>query len=141
MPVRVVITEMDGLLRDIVGDALGRDASIEVIEVDAGADPVEVVSRRRVQVVILGLANSELPEIGARLFEAQPGLKLLGVGGDGRRVYLYELQPVTKALGEVSLDRFVDIVREVADGRRRGRWADAAKTPRGRRAKGSAGAE
>lgn len=111
-----------GLAR-VLGDMIAVDADMEVMEAlpDRG-DMLRVAGRTNADVVILALDDGELPEECIGLFEAHPRIKVVGVAGRGRQVYLYDLRPSRRVLGEVSPSELADAIRRAiasgAPGRR-----------------------
>jgi DNA-binding NarL/FixJ family response regulator len=100
------------MLCDIVRDAFARERDMEVVGVLPTLDTLLADAREtRADVVILGLADTELPPVCGELIAAHPLMKVLAVAGDGRRVFLHELRPQTVSLGEVSPQELIDAVR------------------------------
>jgi DNA-binding NarL/FixJ family response regulator len=106
---------MPRMLCDIISSTLSGEPDMDVIgEPRDGVDVVRAASHMRVDVLVMGLADSELPGDCVRLFKVQPRIRVLGVAGDGRRVFLYELRPQRTPLGELSPQELVDVVRAAA---------------------------
>ena len=100
------------MLRDIIRQLLAAEDDLEVVGNLAEMDSVlALMSRVPVDVVILGCANSELPEAGLRLFDEHPSVRVLCVSADGRRTFLYELRPHRVPIGEVSPEELVAAMR------------------------------
>ena len=56
--------------------------------------------------------SGELSDIGDRLLERRAhGLRILGLSDEGRRGYLYELRPTEVAIGDVSPERLLNVIR------------------------------
>lgn len=116
--IRVVTAELPRMLNDIIGSVLEADGDIEVV--GEASDPSqlnELLRRRHPDVAILGLENSGLTRFGWELFAADPQLRVLGVLGEGRQTYAYELRPHRTPLGELSPEELTAAVRRLADAR------------------------
>lgn len=105
----LLLVDMPRMLRDIVVDALSKADDVDVVgEVD-GDRAREVVQTTSVDFVITGRDDARL---AAELLESRPCVKVLAMIDDGRESALYELRPERVALGELSAQRLVAIVRE-----------------------------
>ena len=112
--IRVLLAELPGMLGDIIRKLLASEKDIEVVGEMAAEELLEFMGQTRADVVILGLEDSELPAIGNQLFSEHPAVRVLGVAGDGRSTFLYELRPYKVPLGEVSPKALVTAIRSVA---------------------------
>lgn len=100
------------MLCDIVAEVLAREPDLEVVgTLSSRGDLRASVEETGTEVIVLGLEDSELPEDCGALFEVQPRIRMLGVAGDGRRGFLYELRPLKASLGELSPQGLVDAIR------------------------------
>ncbi len=100
------------MLCDIIAHAIASESDMEVVgEVAGRAHLGATAQATEADVVILQLDSLELPTECGALFDARPRIKLLGVAADGRRTFLYDLQPQRTALGEVSPQRLVEAIR------------------------------
>lgn len=100
------------MLSDIITDMVTSQADMEMV--GTVTDPTAIaatVTQADADVVVLGLRDAELPSEYAALLDARPQTRLLGVSGDGRRAFLYELRPYRSALGEVSPEALVEAIR------------------------------
>src|SRR6266571_423761 len=97
---RIVLAGISRMLSDIITDIVTSHAA--------------TVAEAEADVVVLGLPDEELPSEYAGLLSARPQTRLLGVSGDGRRAFLYELRPYRSALGEVSPQTLLDAIRAAA---------------------------
>ena len=105
---------MPRMLCDIIGDALASEADMEVAGVLSSGDDdlVDATRRTNAEIVIVGLRDAKLPNAYAKLFRAQPQLRVLGLAADGRRAWLYDLRPQKRSLGELSP---TDLIRAIRD--------------------------
>jgi hypothetical protein len=103
---------MPRMLCDIIADALVRQPDMEMVGMLASREALPTtVEETGADVVVIGLKDSELPEECGRLFYTHPWTRVLGVGSDGRRGFLYELRPTKAPLGELSPQGLVDAIR------------------------------
>ena len=64
-----------------------------------------------VDVVVAGLADDSLSEPYARLMRRNPELTVLGITGDAKRAFLFELRPHRIPLGDASPDGLLGAIR------------------------------
>ncbi len=103
--------ELPRVMRDIIRDLLTGQPDIELVgETSADVDLSELVHATRADVVVMGLDRAETGT-GERLAELYPGLRFLGVVGDGRDAVMYELRPHCHSLGEVSPNTLLTAMR------------------------------
>lgn len=107
-PIRVLIVALPGILRDIIRGLLADEDDVEVVgDLRETEAVLAFMNRVPTDVVVMGCANSELPESGRRLFDEHPAVRVLCLSADGRRTFLFELRPHRVAIGEVSPDELV----------------------------------
>lgn len=117
-PIRVVTAELPRILNDIIGNVLESAGDIHVIAQAASqADLLDMARRLHPDVIIMGVDDVGLPRFGWDLYVSDPHLRVLGVVGEGRQTFVYELRPHQTALGELSPEGLVDAVRRIADAR------------------------
>jgi DNA-binding NarL/FixJ family response regulator len=117
----VVTAELSGLLYDIVGAALESAADIRLIGHAANhGELLELAQKLSPDVVITRLDESGPPDCGWDLYISNPRLRILGVVGEGRQAFVYELRPYQTPLGELSPDALVAAVRSVPNARSTG---------------------
>jgi DNA-binding NarL/FixJ family response regulator len=100
------------MLCDIITDIVERQRDMYVVRVLETRDGLLAAAEASpADVVILGLFDSTLPHVCNELLAAHPKMKVLAVVGNGRRLFLHELQPQTVALGEVSPRGLIEAIR------------------------------
>src|SRR5262249_1710782 len=102
-PIRIVLGDLPRLLRDIIAEAVRREADMMLVEADA-------------DVVIVA---DDPPDCGARHRQAlveHPELKILVVSDDGRTAQLLEFR--RRLMSDVSPRALVDAIRDAAGGSR-----------------------
>lgn len=62
-------------------------------------------------VLVLGTGNGEINGVCEQLLTQYPRAKIVAVGGDGRRVLLYDLRPHKTTVGEVSSEELLEVIR------------------------------
>jgi DNA-binding NarL/FixJ family response regulator len=114
------------MLSDILAEVLGEQPDMEVVgRSDNMNEMVSEAGHRSAEVVVVGLVDSALPDECMALLDDSPRVKVLGITTDGRRAFLYELQPQRSALGEVSPEGLINAIRGLFTPARR---ADAGST-------------
>lgn len=98
------------MLSDIILDLLDPDMEL-VATLPDRTGIVKYLDESSADLVILGLDDARLPDDSAGVFEAHPKIKVLGVVGGGKMVYLYELRPSMSTLGEVSAEELLEVIR------------------------------
>lgn len=119
--IRVLIVDrrrhMPDLLREIVSKLISAQNDMEAVSVDLAIDDLDdLLDSNASAVVVVHLENGELPEEMLGLFETRSNLKIIGVSSDGRRGSVFELQPNTIPLGEMSARVLVDAIHAAARG-------------------------
>jgi DNA-binding NarL/FixJ family response regulator len=110
---RILLVEMPQILCDIIAAAVSGQGDLEMVgRLDNRRAILSKTSDTEADVVVIGLADSDLPQECLSLFEALPHVRVIGVAADGRRAFLYELRPLRTALGELSPDALVQAIRE-----------------------------
>jgi len=100
------------MLADIVRRVLGEASDLEVIDMSVNADGlVDSLEYHEADVLVTGLRPTESIDQFASLLRAHPSLRIFALEGDGRRAVLYELQPHTVPLGDVSPEGLIDAIR------------------------------
>lgn len=101
------------MLADIVRRVLSEAPDLEVIDLSAAAaeDLMDSVKYHEPEVLITGLRPQESIDRFASLLRAHPSLRIFALEGDGRRAVLYELQPHTVPLGDVSAEGLIEAIR------------------------------
>lgn len=115
--IRILLTNLPRMLQDVLERVLADQDDMELV--GYVADPIEVLliaTAREIEVVILGVEDG-LPGVASHLLEERPQLKILAVSPDGRRAFLYHLQPYMVPIGELSPDGLVDAIRAAVGSR------------------------
>ena len=105
-PTRVVLGTMPPLLGDIVRETLIHQTDVEVLaEVDTHGEVDSAVTHTGAHVAILGVAPddwSTLSGLLSDLLASHPRLTVIALASDGRNGYVYQLQPRTVAIDDIS---------------------------------------
>jgi hypothetical protein len=110
--IRVVLSELPRMLRDIVSETIDRQDDMKVVgDLPARADAWDAGVA---DVVVAGLADDALADRYTRLMRYHPGLKVLGITGDARSAFLFELRPHRIPLGDASPDGLLSAIRAAA---------------------------
>lgn len=117
-PIRVVTAELPRMLSQIMGAFLESANDIEQVGMaESQADLLELTRRLRPDVVIMGLDSADMASMRWSLFTGDPQLRVLGVVGEGRQTFVYELRPHRTPLGELSPEELLTAVRRSAAAR------------------------
>ena len=117
-PIRVVTAELPRILNDIIGSVFESAGDIRLIgQAASHSELLELACRLRPDVVIVGMEESGPPAFGWDLYINDPLLRVMGVMGEGRQTFVYELRPHRTVLGELSPQELIAAVRRMADAR------------------------
>lgn len=101
MPIRIALVRLPRLLSDLVAAAFGvDDAWFESVEHEADIDLHGTVRHPRPDVVIAEVDDPWKADVAELLIKC-PELVVLGVRGDGRTAWCYQLAPCPRLLGEL----------------------------------------
>lgn len=101
------------ILRDVITDIVEDQPDMDVVgDLPEDAEPAMVEDLAGTFIAVRAGPNGELPDLGTRLLERRArGLRVLGLSSEGRRGFLYELRPTEVAIGEISTERLVNVIR------------------------------
>jgi DNA-binding NarL/FixJ family response regulator len=109
---------MPPLLGDIVRETLNRQTDFEVLaEVETPGEIMSAVRRTGAHVAIVGIASdawTSLSGLLRELFTHHPRLTVIALSSDGRSGYVYQLQPRTVAIDDISPTSLVRAIRATA---------------------------
>lgn len=112
----MVTAELPRILNDIIGTVFDTAGDIQVVgRATRYAELIELTRRLHPDVVIMGMDDSGAATMGWDLFAGDPLLRVLGVVGEGRQTFGFELRPHRAALGELSPDELIAAVRRMAE--------------------------
>lgn len=107
---RILLTGLPPMLREIVRDAVTAEPDMEVIgEFDDGTAFLRALAAA--DVVIGGTRDLDGAAFPDELLSAWPHVKVVMVTISGAAAAIFELQPHTKPLGDVSPGGLVDAIR------------------------------
>lgn len=108
-PIRILVCDMPRMLRDIIEDAISRQADMQLID-DGGETNCADAVRRSVPDVVI-VAQEAAPGAVSReqLLVDHPQLKMFVVAHDGREAHLLEFRRMPVV--QVSPQRLVDAIR------------------------------
>jgi hypothetical protein len=110
--ISVLLSGMSRILGDILRSALADTPSVDVVggPIDVHAT-LESARTLRPSVVICGTAPEAAQGLYEALLNADPALRIVEIGEDGRHARLHERVPPVAELGDISLTRLVATVR------------------------------
>jgi DNA-binding NarL/FixJ family response regulator len=107
----VVLVDMPRILREIVRASVGAGDDFAVLAELPDAEHLADVAAETDASFVITDAVTATPESVERLLTLRPQLRVLGIGGDGRQTFLYELRPQRIPLGEMSPGTLVEVMR------------------------------
>jgi DNA-binding NarL/FixJ family response regulator len=112
LPIRVALVDLAPLVRDIVHDLVASASDMRVAAVIDGSASPDAVVREVVDVYLVGVGPDDVASTCERLLgEAQSPRRVIGVSPDGRQMHVSELRPATAAMGSLSSDELLDVIR------------------------------
>jgi DNA-binding NarL/FixJ family response regulator len=116
-PIRVIFIDMPKLVRQMLTQAVeGNPHLVIEDEVDASADPLELLDELEGGVVLVGDGQLEEQAI-VELLRRTPSSVLVAVHASGDGFDLYELQPQRFALGQASPRQVADLIQSIGSAR------------------------
>lgn len=114
--IRIVLVGIKPLLlRDLTRALLSAEPAVEVTrELESFAGLASEVRRSGAHLVLLGLANGDFPPECRELLDEFPRMTLLGIASEGRRGFLYRMEPHLVPIGELDPDRLLSVIKEAA---------------------------
>jgi hypothetical protein len=111
--IRIVVIGLPQILRDVITDIVADQPDMELVgDLPENADPAMIEDLGGTFVAVGAGPSGELPDVCKGLLERQAhGLRILGLSAEGRRGYLYELRPTEVAIGDVSPERLLNVIR------------------------------
>ena len=96
-------------LRDILADAIGREADMQLVAFASGSPspPPDSIP----DVMICESADPLEAIAPTELLRAAPHARVLVIAGTGDRAAVYELQPVRREVSNLSINAVIDAVR------------------------------
>ena len=108
-PIRIALSGMPRLLRDIIVQVIGRERDMAIVGEGSDATQVDALLRQEpADVVIVDGASGD---DGRRLLQEHQQLKVLALSGDGRTAALHWLEPRLHTCSDVSPDGLVRLIR------------------------------
>ena len=111
--IRIVFAELPRILRDILRQSLLTEPDLALVGEAADLEELQrIVERGEVDVVVLGLSDSDLPASHYKLFDVGTRMRILAIADHGRLASLYELRPHRVRLGEGSPKDLLQVIRD-----------------------------
>jgi uncharacterized NAD(P)/FAD-binding protein YdhS len=116
-PIRVVVSDLTGMVRDIITETLEAAPDLVVTVVSPPDTALAAVAAADADVAVVGGGAEGLPPAGRELLDHHPRLHVMAVQRDGRHASLFELRPHERRLGEISPAVILDAVRRAGPAR------------------------
>jgi len=116
-PITVVLIDLPRVLSDIVTAIVDPEDDLRLLGAFTGtSQPVGKAGRAPDVAIVgnddrVGQEDREPPPRVSELFRACPRMKILTIGEDGRRGFLYELRPIGSELSDVSPATLLGAIR------------------------------
>jgi len=112
VPVRVLVSRMPQLLRDLLTEMLDAEPDIEVVtSLHEDAELTGDVWRARADVLIVQLATEAEQAMCASLLGRLPHLKVVAISPTATGARMYELRPACGLVGDLTTERLLAVVR------------------------------
>ena len=113
--IRVVLAGLPRMLTDIVHRVLAEAPDLEITHTLAGFEGLmDALDQNDADVVVTGLGPNAAIDRFASILRAHPSLRIFALEGDGRQAVMYELQPHSVPLGDVSPEGLIEAIRSTA---------------------------
>lgn len=113
LPIRVALVGLAPLVRDVVHSLVATERDMRVTAVIDLSELPSLRSRESVDVYLVGVgADTAAAACGPLLGEPTPPRRVIGISADGREMHVSELRPSTAALGSLSSDQLLEIIRD-----------------------------
>jgi DNA-binding NarL/FixJ family response regulator len=117
-PVRVLLLELPPLLRGILEQAMDVHTGCEMVKDSRTVFQMLTEQPASADIVILGLSEAQDATLVPAVFAQWPRAQVMTITQAGNDAAAYELQPLRRALGDMSPTDIVDILRQAVERRR-----------------------
>jgi DNA-binding NarL/FixJ family response regulator len=116
-PRSVLLVNIPRPFSDAIRELLERSGVDVVGELSNPPRLLRAASGAGADVIVVGTTEQGLPELRREALCEHAHPKLLALVHEGERGYVYDVEPRTRFLGEVSKSIFLETIRETAGGR------------------------
>jgi len=111
-PIRVALIRLAPLVRDIVYELIDRAGDMSVAAVVEPGSTDYLSWRDTADVYLVGVGDDDPTSICEPLLgEPTPPRRVIAISSGGRRMHVSELRPTTSALGSLSSDELLTVIR------------------------------
>jgi len=115
-PIRVALVRLPPLVRDVVHTLIDGAADMRVTTIVEQTDSIDQTDDHSADVLVVGVAGESAastcePLLGA----ATSPRRVIGISVDGRHMHVSELRPSTTALGSLSSEELLTVIRRVRE--------------------------
>ena len=115
LSIRVLLIDMPQMLREIIRRSLARDGRFEIVGEYTEHVSIDIaVDRSKADYVIVGADVFESRSVRQRVLEEGPQVRVLAVRPDGAQTTLHRLRVEEVELGELSVERLVEVMTDAA---------------------------
>jgi DNA-binding NarL/FixJ family response regulator len=109
--IRTVTVTMSPILCDLIAGLMAGQRNLDVVEeLDTRDRLEEQLAAIAPALVLIGLGKNEPDEIGLPLARLLPNAKVIAFSSDGRRAFVYSMQPQRTVLLDVSPQMVIDAI-------------------------------
>jgi DNA-binding NarL/FixJ family response regulator len=118
-PIRVALVRLAPLVRDVVHSLIDSTEDMRVTAVVERAESEnvaddDVADDDVADVYVVGVENGDAASTCEPLLgEPAPPRRVIGISLDGRQMHVSELRPSTSAIGSLSSEELLDVIRRV----------------------------
>jgi DNA-binding NarL/FixJ family response regulator len=113
-PIRVALVRLAPLVRDVVHSLIDSTEDMRVTAVVERAESENVADDYVADVYVVGVENGDAASTCEPLLgEPAPPRRVIGISLDGRQMHVSELRPSTSAIGSLSSEELLDVIRRV----------------------------
>jgi DNA-binding NarL/FixJ family response regulator len=107
---RIVLVELQPMLREIVRDSVTRQADLEIVG-DYGKTDEFLEAVKGVDVAIIGARQPDDSTLAREVLQASPSTRVLLIAMNGGSAVLWELRPYKVRLDDVSPESLIRAIR------------------------------
>ena len=111
-PIRVALVRLAPLVRDVVHNLIAGERGMRVTGVVERNESADALGRDSADVYLVGVSSDDAASACEPLLgEPTSPRRVIGISLDGRQLHVSELRPTTSALGSLSSDELLDVIR------------------------------
>jgi hypothetical protein len=114
--IRVALVRLAPLVRDVVHTIIDGAGDMRVTTIVEHTMPDTVTEDETADVLLIGLDGDDAAIVCEPLLgDPTPPRRVIGISLDGRHMHVSELRPATRALGSLSSEELLAVIRRVRE--------------------------